>query len=121
MAAGYLLALPMLALLVVGFVRLVVTAARDADPRRASTSALFACLLAVSLSSAVYYSLQAPMYSAVKAFFVLGIIGPVAVAVGEGWAVVKKGLASRRLAPVRLAVDAWLGTVLVVAYLSFLA
>lgn len=120
MAATYALALPLALLVLVGLGGLLVSAARDDDPRRRLACALLVTLHVVFLASAISYSMQAPMFSTVKAGFALGLLGPFAVAAARGWGTVDGLLARSRLAPLRHALDAYGATLVVVVFLTYL-
>jgi hypothetical protein len=120
MSACYLLAAPMLLVFALGAGRLVHSTVRESEARRRVASAFVVCSLLAFLWSAVYYSLRAPMYSAVKSFFALGLVPALALIVVEGFRTVDRVLRARPLVTLRIALYAWWGTVLVVSYLSYI-
>jgi hypothetical protein len=119
MSAAYLLALPATLLMGVGLMQMLTAAVRDEDPRRRLVFLLLATAVLWMGSAILYYSLMLPSYAAAKAFYGLGLLGPLSIAAASGLATVDRLLQSRRFLAIRTVFYGWFGTLIAVLYLSF--
>ncbi len=119
MTACFPLAVPMSLLMLVGGVRLTLRILRDPDPGWRLASGFTVCTLLVFLYGAVDYSLKAPMYSTVKAFFALGLVPVLALLVASGWSLVSQAFDGSARLLWRSLLNAYGGTLVVAVILAF--
>ena len=120
MWSTYLLALPASAVGCIGALRAVAMALKDANPHLRITLSFLLAITSVIVSAMLSYALKVPIYSTVKAFFGLMLVGPIAVFFALGFESIERRLLSRRLLIVRAAAYGWLGTLVVAVYLSYI-
>jgi hypothetical protein len=121
MSAGYLLALPVTALLLLGLGRLLLEALRDPDPRRrAALSFLLTASYAIGFAF-LSLTLSLPFFAQAKAPYALCLTPVLALAFAAGAAQVDGWLRTPALAPLRLAFAGLLTAALGCFFLGFAA
>lgn len=119
MSSTYLLALPATVLGCIGALRAMVMALKDANLRVRLALSFLLAITAVVLSATAYYTLKVPVYSTVKAFYGLMLLGPLAVFLALGFEEVERHLLSPRLLIIRAGAYGWLGALVAAVYLSY--
>ncbi len=120
MSSTYLLAVPATVLGCAGALRALVMALTDASLRVRLTLSFLLAITATALTATIYYTLEVPFHSTVKAFYGLMLLGPLAVFLALGFEELEHRLRAPRLLIVRAGAYGWLGTLVAAVYLSFL-
>ncbi len=121
MSIGFLLALPATLIMIVGFLRSFILTVKAENQNTRTVHAFLACLVLIFFYASLYYSLKAPMYSTVKAFFSLGLIGPLSVMAALGFETVQDiGTSTRWTLVFRAIFYGWWGTLMGVVLLSYM-
>ena len=119
MSAVYLLALPAVGILVIGFMKAVQMSFREKE----SGSRLIMAFLIISVYSFGFFllfsTLRVPVYGQAKAFYCLAAMGPISVFFALGLGRVNDWLSSSRLIVIRALFYGWLGTLSTSICLSF--
>jgi hypothetical protein len=119
MSGVYLLALPAVGLLTVGLIQGIRLAFRGKEWESRSTWAFLLVTLYAVFIFLFYGTLKVPVYGQAKAFYFLGIMGPLTVFWALGFGVIKDWLTSSRLIVLQALFYGWLGTLFAYIYLSF--
>jgi hypothetical protein len=119
MGATYVLALPATALLVFGFVRLVVQALRGQDLRRRAALSFLTTVGAVSVYVVPYMTLVHPVYSMTKASYALSVAAVLALALAEGFGAVHRALDAPGRRGLQVVLHGWAGALVSAIVLSF--
>jgi hypothetical protein len=121
MSAGYLLALPATALLLLGAVRLGARALGDPDPRmRLAAGFAVAASWAVMLAFAALTA-ELPFFAQAKAAYLLMLAPPLATAFALGFGAADTWLSARVGTPARAALHGWLVAFAAALFLGFAA
>lgn len=121
MALGYWTALPVTLAIAVGTGALVVRAFRDPDLRVRVTASFLALVIWVLFFSLFIVTFRVPYYAQAKAFYVLGVTAPLAIAAATGISVLDRALATGAAAPLRAPFHGLLGLAAAIWVASFLA
>jgi len=119
MSAVYLLALPAMGILVLGFIKAVQMSFREKE----LNSRLMMAFLIISVYSFGFFlgfsTLRVPVYGQAKAFYCLAAMGPISVFFALGLDRVNDWLSPSRLLAVRAVFYGWFGTLIAAICLSF--
>ena len=119
MTAGYLLALPATAVLLLGYVRMLVLALRDPDPGRRTFHTLVAAMVFVVGYSLVQATVVKPIWGGGRAGYALSLVVPAALCGGLGFSALDEWLEDRGWLALRVVFYGWLGAFAAVVALSY--
>jgi uncharacterized membrane protein YesL len=119
MGAGYVLALPASALLLLGFGLLVRDALRGPDLRRRLALSLVTTTTAVTVFAVLLLTLVLPAYSMTKASYALSVTAPLALALAVGFARVHRALDAPGRRGLQVVLHGWVGALVTAIVLAF--
>jgi hypothetical protein len=119
MGAGYVLALPASALLLLGFGLLVRDALRGPDLRRRAALSLVTTTTAVTVFAVLLLTLVLPAYSMTKASYALSVAAPLALALAVGFARAHRALDAPGWRGLQVVLHGWAGALVAAIVLAF--
>jgi hypothetical protein len=118
MTAGFLLATPVLTLMLIGFVRLALAALRADSASRRAVHALLVLFAGAMLFAIFYATLTLPYHGQAKAFYALSATPVLGLAFGRGYQVLDAFVGARAGEPGRAAVFGMAAACMVPLYLG---
>ena len=120
MFSTYLIAFPVIFILLFGFLKSLVCAVRSEDISQRIQHSFLVGLVCVAVVILSYKTLLCGDYSSAKSFYCLFLLTPLSIFFGQGMERIYSLLSKRTMIIPRTIVSGWLGLLMVVIWLSFL-
>ena len=120
MFSTYLVAFPVMFILLFGFLKSLVCAVRSEDVSQRIQDSFLVCLVCVAVVILFYKTLLFGDYSSTKSFYCLFLLTPLSIFFAQGMEQIYSLLSKRTMIIPRTIVSGWFGLLMVVIWLSFL-